>query len=155
MTDAKLSICISEEPVDSTDAGTLLEELSRELKGITGSDGRASFDPRDFAEQRSVFLIARNGQGQALGCGAIRPLSQDIAEIKRVYARTKGRGIGGAIVSALERRAAELGYRAVRLETRSVNTNAVAFYERLGYQRIENYGRYVGRADAVCFENHL
>lgn len=155
MTDTEHTIRIEEEPVGSADASALLEELSRTLQAITGSGGQTSFDPEDMADLRSVFLLARDGEGAALGCGALRPLSQDVAEIKRVYARTKGRGVGGAIVAALERRGAQLGYRAVRLETRLVNATAVAFYERLGYRRIDNYGKYAGRADAVCFEKLL
>jgi len=31
-----------------------------------------------------------------------------------------------------------------------VNGRAVAFYERHGYRVIPNYGKYVGREDAVC-----
>lgn len=41
------------------------------------------------------------------------------------------------------------------LETRLVNTRAVHFYERHGYSRIPNYGRYIGRPEAVCFEKTL
>lgn len=150
-----MSLTILEESPATPDAAALLEELSDALQAITGSSGRASFDPEDVQGPRALFAVARDGQGRALGCGALRPLAQDIAEIKRVYARTGGAGVGSAILAHLERRAREMGYRAIWLETRAVNHNAVRFYEKHGYHRIENYGKYAGRAEAVCFEKRL
>lgn len=55
----------------------------------------------------------------------------------------------------LEHRAAEMGYDALLLSTRLVNQGAVSFYERNGYLRIPNYGRYQDRPEAVGFENML
>jgi len=40
-------------------------------------------------------------------------------------------------------------------ETRLVNARAVAFYERRGYARIANYGRYRGNDAAACFGKAL
>jgi ribosomal protein S18 acetylase RimI-like enzyme len=48
-----------------------------------------------------------------------------------------------------------MGYETLRLSTRLVNQTAVSFYERNGYRRIPNYGRYQGRDEAVCFEKML
>ncbi|MDS7802569.1 hypothetical protein PTQ56_26470, partial [Klebsiella michiganensis] len=55
----------------------------------------------------------------------------------------------------LEGEAKSLGYNEIRLETRKVNTHAVAFYVKHNYQRIANYGPYVGKDEAVCFSKHL
>lgn len=41
-----------------------------------------------------------------------------------------------------EGEAKSLGYNEIRLETRKVNTHAVAFYVKHNYQRIANYGPY-------------
>jgi len=43
----------------------------------------------------------------------------------------------------------------VLCETRKINTVAVAFYLKSGFKRIENYGVYKGRDDAVCFQKIL
>ncbi|HSC78794.1 MAG TPA: hypothetical protein VLC08_00440, partial [Chitinolyticbacter sp.] len=48
-----------------------------------------------------------------------------------------------------------MGYREVWLETRRVNIIAVDFYMGHGYAERENYGVYVGRPEAVCFEKAL
>ncbi|WP_332676761.1 GNAT family N-acetyltransferase [Brevundimonas sp.] len=101
------------------------------------------------------FLLARDASGAALGCGGYRPLEPGVAEIKRMYAAPGTRGVGAALLAALEDRARADGYAEIRLETRRVNGRAVAFYDRSGYARIAPYGRYVGRADAVCFGKPL
>jgi ribosomal protein S18 acetylase RimI-like enzyme len=94
-----------------------------------------------------------------VGCGALRPLDEvahpQVCEIKRMYARIEGRGVGTRILRYLEQEAIDLGYREAWLETRRVNTVAVAFYLGHGYAERENYGAYVGRPEAVCFGKRL
>lgn len=139
---------------DAPDARVLLAELGAALAAITGSDGSASFDAADVRGPRSCFLVAYAPDGRAAGCGALRPLDDGVAELKRMYARP-GSGAGTHLLAALEREAQAFGYRAVWLETRRVNGRAVAFYERHGYAVIPNYGKYVGRLDAVCLGRDL
>lgn len=144
---------IDSQPTDSAALG-LIDALSARLAAITGSDGRRHFQP-DAQAPRSCFLLAMEGAAP-VGCGALRPLDPpDVAEIKRMYAHLPGRGIGSRLLAALEERARGFGYRLVRLETRKVNQIAVAFYLRHGYAVCDNYGPYVGRAEAVCFEKRI
>lgn len=77
------------------------------------------------------------------------------AEVKRMYAKEKGMGIGNKILSYLEQQAYDIGYKMLCLETRLVNTKAVSFYEHNGYRKIPNYGKYEGRANSICFEKDL
>jgi GNAT superfamily N-acetyltransferase len=137
------------------DALALLDRLSAALAAITGSSGRSSFDPSDVMGARALFVIARDGRNAPLGCGAYRPLSPSIAEVKRMYAAPGTIGLGAAILAFLEVRAAADGYEALWLETRLVNDRAVRFYERRGYARIPNFGKYIGRPEAVCFGKRL
>ncbi|XYJ10526.1 GNAT family N-acetyltransferase [Telluria sp. B2] len=140
--------CASADP-DCDEARDLIAKLDTALAAICGDSGSKSFDADDVRGPRAVFLLARDALGTAVGCGALRPLKADVAEVKRMYARP-GSGAGMVLLSALEGRARAFGYRAIWLETRRVNARAVAFYERQGYRVIPNYGRYVGRDDAVC-----
>jgi ribosomal protein S18 acetylase RimI-like enzyme len=134
---------------DSPDARVLLAELGAALADITGSDGSASFDAADVRGPRACFLVARAADGSLAGCGALRPLTDDVAELKRMYARP-GSGAGADLLAALERQALAFGYRDVWLETRRVNLRAVAFYQKHGYRVIANFGKYVGRPEAIC-----
>lgn len=140
---------------DHPDAQMLMNQLSSELESITGHDGRSSFAHDDVKVSRGLFAVAYNTNKEAVGCGAIRPINDDIAEVKRMYAKYKGRGIGREVLTFLEQEASLLGYSALWLETRFINKNAVLFYESMGYHLIQNFGVYVNRADAACFEKKL
>lgn len=144
-------ILIEDADPDHADAKVLIAALSQRLAAITGSSGQASFDADDVRGPGAAFLLARDEQGRAIGCGALRPLQPGVAEIKRMYAAVAGQGVGSAVLAALEAKAKTLGYDEIRLETRRINTVAVGFYLRAGYREIPPYGRYVGRAEAVCF----
>lgn len=149
-----MDITIGIENINSSDAITLMDELSAELEYITGNSGRGSFDNADIKNPRSIFVIVRESD-IAVGCGAFRELSDDTAEIKRMYTKRKSVGIGGKILSYLEDQAKEFEYRRIVLETRKCNENAVSFYLNHGYRVIKNYGKYVEIPEAVCFEKVL
>jgi len=133
----------------------LVEKLSAELAEITGDNGKSHFKPEEMQSDRSVWALARDENGEAVGCGAIRPISNYIAELKRMFSVRKVPGIGSALVNFLEIEAKYLGYCEIRLETRRINKRAVTFYQKHGYTQIENYGPYVGRDEAICFSKRL
>ncbi|MCC3156635.1 GNAT family N-acetyltransferase [Hymenobacter sp. 15J16-1T3B] len=134
-------------------ARPLLDELSAQLGARFGGDGRDSF--QDWADgERYIFLLAKRGD-EAVGCGAVRPLTDSVGEVKRMYAKRPGQGIGRAVLAGLEASARAVGYAELWLETRVANTEACRFYEQQGYQRIDNYGKYAGRDNAVCFGKRL
>ncbi len=136
---------------ESSEALALMGELSAALAAITGDSGAASFAAADV----SLFVVARSDDGRLLGCGALRPLTDGVGEIKRMYARPGTRGVGAVLLAHIEHEAAGFGYRELRLETRRVNVRAVAFYLGHGYAQIDNYGKYVGRSDAICFAKRI
>jgi GNAT superfamily N-acetyltransferase len=135
-------------------AAPLIRALSETLGTITGSTGEASFSASDLDGPGSIFLLAQT-DGIAKGCGALRKVDLDTCEIKRMYAAGRRIGIGSFLLVELERRAAELGYRRIILETRRVNVAAVTFYLKHAYSVIPNYGRYVGNPLAICFSKAI
>jgi hypothetical protein len=138
-----------------TDAILLMEELSKSLEAITGDNGKNSFDPNDVCVPRSLFVIAYDENERAIGCGGIRPIDENIAEVKRMFAKVKTLGIGTEILLYLEIQAKKLGYSVLRLETRLINEKAVSFYKKRGYTVIPNYGKYVNNTKAICFEKKI
>ena len=140
---------------DNKDAIALMDELSGELEKITGNSGRHSFNSEDVCTPCSVFAVAYDDNDNPLGCGAIRPYDDETAEVKRMYAKAKGKSVGTEILTYLEQQAKAMGYSRLCLETRVVNERAVAFYKRRGYKVIENYGKYQGHKEAICFEKEL
>jgi GNAT superfamily N-acetyltransferase len=150
-----MTIHVTFEDPAGADARMLVGELSRTLTALTGASGQASFDLADVRVARACFALAREEDGRPCGCGALRPMDGDVAEIKRMYARPGTRGVGAAILESLEGQAMRWGYVALRLSTRRVNARAVSFYERHGYRRIDGYGAYAGSDVSVCFEKRI
>lgn len=147
-----------EDPVGAT-AARLIRELSRDLAQRyrdLGDDGSGAFDPQETLTGRNALVVARM-DGRAVGCGALRAISAETAEIKRVYVakEARRRGVGRAIVTALERLAKKFGYRFVRLETGRRQPEAIALYQRCGFSPIPPFGRYVGHAMSLCFEKQV
>lgn len=149
-----LSFVHVETPSRDERALLLVEALNQNLKSITGSSGSANAALTDFDDPDAMFLLAMRGD-EAVGCGGFRPISKDVCELKRMFSVQSGCGIGKGLLHALEDRAAKRGYLQIWLETRRINERAVGFYMAHNYAKIENYGPYRGREDAVCFSKVL
>lgn len=90
-----------------------------------------------------------------MGCGAIRPIDENIGEVKRMYSKFPGKRIGQTILSFLENKAKAIGYSDLVLETRVKNQEAIQFYQKQEYKVIPNYGKYTDRPEAICFGKSL
>jgi putative acetyltransferase len=143
-----------DDPVGAT-ARNLIHDLCAEMSERYGKPP-SPFSSSEASAPRTVFLVARR-QGQPVGCGALRSLDDDTAEIKRMYVAPAGRrqGIARRILLELERQAREFGYRTIRLETGIRQPEAQQLYEFLGYRRIVAFGPYVGNPTSVCFEKSI
>lgn len=143
-----------EKPEEDTRVTELISLLNHSLEKITGASGSNNALLTDFDDSKAIFIIGVRG-ARPIACGGFRPLNNEICEIKRMFARENGKGVGRQILAALEQRALSLGYLTIQLETRRVNQTAVDFYLRNGYEIINNYGIYQGRPEAVCFAKKL
>ena len=61
------------------------------------------FDPAVVSAPKSAFLVARV-EGRAVGCGALIPMEDDVAEIKRMFVlpQERGHGIAKKILDRLQ-----------------------------------------------------
>ena len=80
----------------------------------------------------------------------MRPLGPDVAEIKRMYVApgARSRGVGRALLAALEEAARELGYARVRLDAGEEQRHSRALFADAGYRAIPAYN---GNHIAVFF----
>jgi ribosomal protein S18 acetylase RimI-like enzyme len=140
------------------EAAALIKAMTVEVTTLYDHaiDGSGNFRPEDVMVPGSGFFIGRV-ERRAVACGAFRPLGPGIAEIKRMFVdpEHRGRGYSKAMLMLLERMASESGYTALRLETRPLQHAAIALYEKLGYVRIPNYGRYEGKQECLCYEKSI
>ena len=139
-------------PLGDPDAVALIAALDADLAERYAGDVDLEGEPDyamlnllgdDVVPPRGVLLVARL-DGEAVGCGALRPHGDGAAEVKRMYVApaARGRGVARAILRTLERAGADLGYRRLVLETGIRQQEAMALYESEGWTPIANFGAY-------------
>lgn len=156
-TEAQSTWTIAEAAWDDPD-GELLRRAQRdEIALLHGGNRNSEPGTPPSAADISVFVLARDGEGTALACGALRQLDAASAEVKRMYVRPEARGTGlsTAVLHALEKTARSRGWTTLRLETGRLMPAAIRFYEREGYTPIPPFGPYIGSANSRCFEKRL
>jgi ribosomal protein S18 acetylase RimI-like enzyme len=105
--------------------------------------------PGKYAQPDGDFLIARSkAAGEAVGCVAVRKIDLNLdatassesgkkyCEMKRLWVAdtARGTGAGAALITASMRRASEMGYDYMVLDTlKHRMRSAVKLYERLGF----------------------
>ena len=133
----------------------LVKLLDTELAERDG-DEHSFYDQFNAITDLKHAVIAIENK-TTIGCGAIKKLSEEAVEVKRMYIiqNARGRGVAGIILKELEAWSLELGYPKTRLETGKRQPEAISLYEKKGYSRISNYGQYKGIENSVCFEKVL
>jgi GNAT superfamily N-acetyltransferase len=103
------------------------------------------------------YVVVAYENDKPVGCGALKEFAQNIMEIKRMYTSpgSRGKGVATGILNELELWAKELSCQKCVLETGIRQQDAVGLYIKNGYNRIPNYGKYVGIENSVCFEKEL
>jgi len=80
-------------------------------------------------------------EGEPAGCIALRPVDASRCEFKRLYVRPAFRGtrLGKALLEWLIGEARSAGYREMVCDTMPVMEQALAMYERIGFERTGPY----------------
>jgi len=105
-----------------------------------GFDDELAALPGSYAPPRGRLYLAFDGD-DAVGCIALRPLGDDVCEMKRLYLRpvTRGKGVGRTLALHVMDEARAIGYRTMRLDTLPMMREAHALYESLGFRKIPPY----------------
>lgn len=81
--------------------------------------------------------------GEVIAMGGLKRLDEETAEMKRVAVEPElhNRGLGTALLEAIETRAKELGIVKLKLDTTDLHVAARAMYERHGYTLVRREER--------------
>ena len=101
-----------------------------ELKGLPGY----------FSPPGGALLVAEE-DGRVVGCVALRQLENSACEMKRMFVSSDfhGCGVGRALAGAIIKRARELGYSKMMLDTGPGQREAQGLYRRFGFRDVEPY----------------
>ncbi|HYF81946.1 MAG TPA: GNAT family N-acetyltransferase [Clostridia bacterium] len=118
------------EYAQSLDIDLAFQDFETELKTLPGKYG-----PPDGA------LMLASVDGKGAGCIALRRISEDTCEMKRLYVRKiyRGLGIGKILISMLINEAKKLNYNYIRLDTLATMNEAQNLYLSFGFYDIEPY----------------
>ena len=129
----------------------LIIDLDKDL-WLRYPDVQQNFDTLNFIDESARIILAHESV-DAIGCGCFRPMKEKgVIEIKRMYVVSsfRGRGIGKLILRKLEQWAVEDGFTQSKLETGINQPEAIAAYEKSGYDRISNYEPYENSVESIC-----
>ncbi len=124
-------------------ASELLAEMRFELNDVYETFNRLDNPPLDLAELREpsgAYLVGFDSDVVVAG-GGFRRLTDDVAEIKRMFVRpaSRSRGVARALLAALEQEARRSGYSATRLDTGPKQLHGQALYRSAGYVEVQAY----------------
>jgi len=103
-----------------------------------GNDAEFANLPGKYAAPKGCVLLA-DRSGEIEGCVALREVSTDICEMKRLYVRPRARGgqLGHKLVERLIAEARASGYREMRLDVQEKSISARKLYEAFGFATAE------------------
>lgn len=127
----------------STDHDAVWELHNVALRQVEAHAGNGTWD--DDLHSVEPEYIARGGEflvgtvnDRVVAIGALLRLSERCAKIRRmrVHPDVQQRGLGRQMLSALEQRAAELGFQTLTLRTTVQQVPAIKLYIRSGYKEV-------------------
>ncbi len=138
---------ISIEQGTSIDSIVQVQTLFKEYQAALGVDlGFQGFDnelatlPGQYAAPSGRLLLA-SADGLVAGCVALRPLSGDACEMKRLFVRPAFRasGVGRMLAERVIAEARSIGYRRMCLDTLPSMGRAQQLYDTLGFREVAPY----------------
>lgn len=141
---------------DNPELHRLIGLLDKHMLELYPAEGIFGVDFSSPAVRDMTFCVAYVN-GTPAGCGALKPLGEGLAELKRFFVEQsfRGRGIASLVLNFIEDRAREAGVRVMRLETGPRQPEAIGLYRKFGYREIEAFGEYAGCEYSYCMEKNL
>lgn len=147
---------ITPERPDTADARALIAELTAELEPLYPPQDRHGYSVEKLLDEAVAFFLIRDNDTPA-GCGGVKLVGAEYAELKRMYVRPQFRGLGLArlMLNHLAGYAQSRGIGLLRLETGIHQHAAIRLYERTGFQPTPPFGEYKASPLSRFYEKRL
>jgi putative acetyltransferase len=116
----------------------------RDEYGVLSEVGANDLELNDleasFLQGGGHFEVVVDHSGRIVGCAGLYPLSQQRAELCKMYIEqsARGKGIGKQLLENLLTAARRGGFQEVWLETNSVLPEAITLYTRYGFEPVDS-----------------
>ena len=117
----------------------LIEHLNAQYPGRAARPGSVT-TPDEMVAPHGVFLVGCEDE-RPVAIGGLRPCKGDVCEIKRMYVApaARSRGVGRALLGALEDAACDRGYNRVRLDAGPRQEHSKRLFADCGYVEAVSY----------------
>lgn len=117
-----------------------------EVFGYQSLDAELQILPEKYGPPKGRTMVAVL-DGEIVGAGAWRRLSDTTCELKRLYVAdgAKGHGLGRRLTETLMASARAEGFTLMQLDTGHLLKEAIALYETMGFRHIPPYQTYPDR----------
>ena len=145
---------ISHERPHTPDAQALIAKLESSLVALYPNESRHGYSVEKLLREEVAFFVVRE-DGVPAGCGGVQLFGTEYGELKRMYLRFRGLGLGRMMLHRLADYAREHGVGLLRLETGIYQKEAIGLYEGFGFARIRPFGEYKSDPLSMFFEKRI
>lgn len=137
------SITIAREDPRQPDVVKLVRDLDAMFHDLYPAESNHLVDIETLAKPDIHFFVVRQA-GKAIGTGALWHREPEYGEIKRIYVTPEARGLklGKLILAALEDNARAHGIGLVKLETGTLQPEALGLFAKYGFVTCGPYADY-------------
>ncbi len=154
-----MAVRVSIETPLQDDVRALVKDLNAYLLPLSPLEFQFKMTVEQMAKPDTTVFVARDRDGRAVGCGALKIHEGGIGEVKRMFTRPEMRGkrVGTALVEAIVDLAKAKGVSRLVLETGNGPGFAGAWrlYENLGFKRCGVVLDYPDSEYSAFFEKRL
>lgn len=142
-----MDFIIKEVNYDNSEFQKLCQKLDEFQNEIIPERVELKLNALNGLEKLEKIFVIYNGN-EAIACGGLKPLNNEVAELARMYTNSnyRGRGLAKIIIGRIIEYAKNKGYKKLILDTWKKSDSARMLYTSLGFKETEPF-------DATAFKN--
>lgn len=153
-----MNLKITVDDLSSAEIANFLAEHIREIKAVSPPESKHALDLEGLRKPEVTFWTVWDGSS-LIGCGAIKELNIDHAEIKSMRTKVsyRGKSVASMLLKHILQEAKLRGYRRISLETGSMPFFEPArnLYKKYGFENCARFSAYQKDRNSVFMTKEL